>query len=70
MSFRGCLFKDVNRQSWQLESFVSTQQATRRFPGGSSGKEPATNVGDMGSIPASGRPPGGRNGNPLQYSCL
>ena len=51
MSFRGCLFKDVNRQSWQLESFVSTQQATRRFPGGSSGKEPATNVGDMGSIP-------------------
>ena len=70
MSFRGCLFKDVNRQSWQLESFVSTQQATRRFPGGSSGKESATNVGDMGLIPGSGRPPGGRNGNPLQYSCL
>ena len=57
MSFRGCLFKDVNRQSWQLESFVSTQQATRRFPGGSSGKESATNVGDMGLIPGSGRPP-------------
>ena len=25
---------------------------------------------DMGSIPGSGRSPGGRNGNPLQYSCL
>ena len=31
------------------------------------------NVGDardMGSIPGSGRSPGGGNGNPLQYSCL
>ena len=25
---------------------------------------------DSGSIPGSGRPPGGGNGNPLQYSCL
>ena len=25
---------------------------------------------DAGSIPASGRPPAGRNGNSLQYSCL
>ena len=24
----------------------------------------------MGLIPGSGRSPGGRNGNPLQYSCL
>ena len=24
----------------------------------------------MGSIPGSGRSPGGRQGNPLQYSCL
>ena len=24
----------------------------------------------MGSISGSGRPPGERNGNPLQYSCL
>ena len=27
-------------------------------------------AGDMGSIPGSGRSPGGGNGNPLQYSCL
>ena len=28
------------------------------------------NAGDMGSIPGSGRSSEGRNGNPLQYSCL
>ena len=40
------------------------------FPGGSAGKESACNVGDLGSIPGSGRSPGGEHGNPLQYSCL
>ena len=28
------------------------------------------NVGDVGSIPGSGRSPGVENGNQLQYSCL
>ena len=37
---------------------------------GSDGKESAYNAGDQGSIPGSGRSPGKRNGNPLQYSCL
>ena len=27
-------------------------------------------MGDIGLIPGSGRSPAGRNGNPLQYSCL
>jgi len=40
------------------------------FPGGSDGKASAYNVGDLGSIPWSGRSPGEGNGNPLQYSCL
>ena len=40
------------------------------FPGGSDGKEPAFNMGDLGSIPGLGRSPGGGHGNPLQYSCL
>ena len=40
------------------------------FPGGSDNKESASNVGDLGSIPGLGRSPGGRHGNPLQYSCL
>ena len=30
----------------------------------------AGDIRDMGSIPGSGRSPGGRHGNPLQYSCL
>ena len=30
----------------------------------------AGDVRDTGSIPASGRSPGGGNGNPLQYYCL
>ena len=40
------------------------------LPGGSDGKEPACNAGDLGLIPGSGRSPGEGNGNPLQYSCL
>ena len=40
------------------------------FPGGSQVKVPASNAGDLGSIPRSGRSPGEGNGNPLQYSCL
>ena len=35
-----------------------------------SGKESTCQAGDLGSIPGSGRSPGERNGNPLQYSCL
>ena len=40
------------------------------FPGGSVVKNSPPNVGDMGSIPGSGRSPGEENGNPLQYLCL
>ena len=43
------------------------------FPGDSDGKVgtvSAYGVGDLGSIPGSGRSPGEGNGNPLQYSCL
>ena len=40
------------------------------FPGGSAGKEPAYNAGDLGSIPGLGKSPGERHVNPLQYSVL
>ena len=45
------------------------------FPGDASGKEPLplTSAGerrDLGSMPWSGRSPGGGHGNPLQYSFL
>ena len=33
-------------------------------------ENPPVNAGDAGSIPGSGRSPGGGHGHPLQYSCL
>jgi len=39
-------------------------------PCGPDGKEFLYNEGDPGLTPGSGRSPGARNGNPLQYSCL
>ena len=38
------------------------------FSGSSNDKKSACNEGDLGSIPGSVRFPGGRNGNPLEYS--
>ena len=43
------------------------------FPAGAVVKRSPANAGDAadtGSIPGSGRCPGGGNGNPLQYPCL
>ena len=40
------------------------------FPGGSVEKNLPATAGDSDSIPGSGKPPAGGNGNPLQYSCL
>ena len=40
------------------------------FPGGSDGKEPACNAGDLGPILGLRTYPGEGSGNPLQDSCL
>ena len=40
------------------------------FLGGSVVKNKPANAGDVRSISGLGRSPGGRNGNPLQYSFL
>ena len=40
------------------------------IPDGSVGKESVCNAGGLGSIPGSGRSPGGGNGNPLQCTYL
>ena len=43
------------------------------FPDSASSKEPHANAGDIrdvGSVPGSGRSPGGRHDHTLQYSCL
>ena len=43
-----------------------TRPTALGFLGGSDGKEPACDAGDLDSIPGSGRSPGGGNGNPFQ----
>ena len=43
------------------------------FPDGSGGEESICNAGDpgeLGSVPGTGRSPGGGHGNPQQCSCL
>ena len=46
--------------------YFFTIQKYLGFPGGSEVKVSASNAGDPGSIPGSGRSPGEGNGNPLQ----
>ena len=48
--------------------FVNYTSITLGFPCGLVVKNPP--AGDVGSIPGSGRSPGGGNSNPVQYSCL
>ena len=51
----------------------ASPQNTEQLPQWLSGKESASNAGDIrnaGSILGLGRLPGGGHGNSLQYSCL
>ena len=51
--------------------FDEYPRALQDFPCGSAVKNPpAGDVGDMSSIPGSGRSPGDGHGDPLQHSCL
>ena len=54
----------------QILKFYSRCMNEKDFPGGSDGKDFASNVEDLGSIPGLGRSPGEEKGNPLQYPCL
>ena len=49
---------------------TASPQHTKGFPSGSVVKAPAAETGDTGSIPGSGRSPGGEHGYPLKRSCL
>ena len=61
----------VDSPSIWVDSIWTVLYGKLPFPsGGSAVKASACNVGDLGSIPRSGRSPGERKGNPLQYSCL
>ena len=52
----------------QLELIVNRN--INGLPRSYSGKESACSVGDMCSIPGSGRSPGGQHGDSLKYSSL
>ena len=58
----------VRKISWRRDRLPAP--VFMGFPGRSDGKESACNLGDLGSIPGLGSFPGGRHGNPFQYSCL
>ena len=62
----------LSRSGWkQLQSRTKDLgTGEKAFPGGTDGKESTCNVGDLGSIPGSGRSLGGGPGYPLQDSCL
>ena len=51
-------------------TFKSNSTSSDGLPWWLSGKESARQAGNTGSIPGLGRFPGGRYGNPFQYSCL
>ena len=64
------------KQKWEIQLnniqlyFTHSKIPLGGFLGGSAVKNPLVNAGDKGLIPGSERSPGGRNDNPLQYSCL
>ena len=58
----------VGKIPWRRDSLPSI--VCLGFHGGSDDKESACNMGDLTSIPGSGRSPGDGNGKLLQYPCL
>ena len=60
----------MNVLVYQVHAFCRRVARSRGFPGGSVVKITPASAGDMGSISGSGRSPGERKGNTLQYSCL
>ena len=57
----------------RFSAFWLRSSVVWEFPRWHSGKESDCNTGNSGeggSIPGSGRSPGGGHGNPLKYSCL
>ena len=54
----------------RLAPFAVLSSFTKHLLGGLVSKESASNAGDLGSIPGSGRSSEKGNGYSLQYSCL
>ena len=61
---------NVTIHKFKLNTPINSAFTAWGFPGGSDGKESASNAGDPGLIPELGRFPEEGNGNPFQYSYL
>ena len=59
-----------NTQAYSPVGHVGAATVFEDFLGGASGNVSTCNAGDVGSIPGSGRFPGGGHGSGFQYSCL
>ena len=60
----------MDKQLWQVHTMTCWFVLQHESALNTSCREPACQWQDMGSIPGSGRSPGGGNGNPLKYPCL
>ena len=65
MSFPSCFHKDTLAAGSQAVREASQVALVAKNPPANAG-----HAGEMGSVPGSGRSPGGGNGNPLQHSWL
>ena len=55
----------VNQTVFSNHIITASQVPSQGFPGGSAGKEPTCDAGDLGLIPGLGRSPGEGKGYPL-----
>ena len=62
--------KDLGKNFWKSSLEKEKAHNNLGFPGGSVGKNPPANAGDVGSIPDPGWSLGEGNSNPIQYSSL
>ena len=71
-SSKSCTRVSKGRKTLHFSLAVLTKAAAvkRGLPRWLTGKESTSQAADSSLIPGSGRSPGERNGNPLQYSCL
>ena len=69
VNYKLALNKNI-ANDWTTKAFAICLYRDSLNPGGSEGKAPAWNAGDLGSIPVSGRSSGEGSGSSLQYSCL
>ena len=60
----------ITPRVWTPLVYASLLMVRNGLPQWLNGKDSVCSAGAAGSVPGSGRSPGGGHGNPLQYSCL